>query len=29
MGREELADDPRYATGEARWTNREEVNALV
>ena len=29
MGREELADDPRYATGEARWTNREEVNTLV
>jgi formyl-CoA transferase len=29
MGREDLADDPRYATGEARWTNREEVNALV
>jgi formyl-CoA transferase len=29
MGRPELADDPRYATADARWTNRDEVNALV
>ena len=29
MGRPDLADDPRYATADARWTNRDEVNALV
>jgi formyl-CoA transferase len=29
MGREDLADDPRFATAEARWTNRDEVNAIM
>jgi formyl-CoA transferase len=29
MGRPELADDPRYATPEARWENRESMNAIV
>ncbi len=29
MGRPELADDPRYATNEARLERRDEVNALV
>jgi formyl-CoA transferase len=29
MGRPELATDPRYATGEARNANRDEVEAIV
>jgi formyl-CoA transferase len=29
MGREDLAEDPRFATAEARWTNRDEVNAIM
>jgi formyl-CoA transferase len=29
IGREDLAGDPRYATAEARWERRDEVNALV
>ena len=29
IGREELADDPRYATQEARWQHKAEVDALV
>lgn len=29
MGKPELADDPRYATNEARIARREEVNALI
>jgi formyl-CoA transferase len=29
MGRPELADDPRYATPEARWENRDAMNAIV
>src|SRR5437870_10163971 len=29
MGREELADDPRFASGEARWQNRDALNAIV
>jgi formyl-CoA transferase len=29
LGRPELADDPRYATPEARWENRDSMNAIV
>ena len=29
IGRAELADDPRYATPEARWENRETMNGIV
>ena len=29
IGRAELADDPRYATPEARWENREAMNGIV
>jgi formyl-CoA transferase len=29
IGRPELADDPRFATPEARWQNRIEMNAIV
>ncbi len=29
MGREELADDPRFATPDARWQNREAFNAIM
>jgi formyl-CoA transferase len=29
MGRPELATDPRYATPEARWENRDSMNAIV
>src|SRR4051794_1571487 len=29
MGRPELADDPRYATPEARWENRDSLNAII
>jgi formyl-CoA transferase len=29
LGRPELADDPRFKTAEARWQNREALNALV
>jgi formyl-CoA transferase len=29
MGRPELADDPRYATPEARWENRDTLNAII
>jgi formyl-CoA transferase len=29
MGRPELADDPRYATPDARWENRDAMNAIV
>ena len=29
MGREDLVTDPRYATGDARWKNKAEVDALV
>jgi formyl-CoA transferase len=29
IGREDLAGDARYETGEARWRNRDEVNAIV
>lgn len=29
IGRPDLADDPKYATPEARWQNREALNALV
>ena len=29
MGRPELADDPRFATPEARWENRDVMNAIV
>src|SRR6204780_4074075 len=29
MGRPELADDPRYATPEARWENRDALNGLI
>jgi formyl-CoA transferase len=29
IGRPELADDPRYATPEARWENRDAMNAIV
>ncbi len=29
MGREELADDPRFATPDARWENREAFNAIM
>jgi formyl-CoA transferase len=29
MGRLELADDPRFATPEARWENREALDALI
>jgi formyl-CoA transferase len=29
MGREDLADDPRFATPEARWENREGFNAIM
>ena len=29
MGRPELADDPRYASPEARWENRDAMNAIV
>jgi formyl-CoA transferase len=29
MGREDLVGDPRYETGEARWRNKAEVDALV
>ena len=29
MGREDLLADPRYATGEARWQHKAEVDALV
>jgi formyl-CoA transferase len=29
MGREDLVGDPRYETGEARWRNKVEVDALV
>ena len=29
MGRPELADDPRYETPEARWENRDSMNAIV
>src|SRR5437773_8587911 len=29
MGREELADDPRFASGDTRWANRDALNAIV
>ena len=29
MGRLELADDPRFATADARWENRDTLNAIV
>src|SRR5581483_3450187 len=29
MGRQELAQDPRFATLEARWENREALNAII
>jgi len=29
MGRPELADDPRFADGAARWENREALNAMI
>jgi formyl-CoA transferase len=29
MGRDDLIGDPRYETGDARWNNRDAVNALV
>jgi len=29
MGREDLVDDARYETGDARWRNKAEVDALV
>jgi formyl-CoA transferase len=29
LGREELAEDPRFKTPEARWENRAELNAIV
>jgi formyl-CoA transferase len=29
MGRPELAGDPRYATPEARWENRDSMNAII
>lgn len=29
MGREDLADDPRFATPEARWENRDAFNAIM
>ncbi len=29
MGRRELADDPRFAAPEARWQNRDALNAIV
>jgi formyl-CoA transferase len=29
IGREDLVGDPRYETGEARWTHKAEVDALV
>ena len=29
LGRPELADDPRFATGESRWVNRGELVAVV
>jgi formyl-CoA transferase len=29
MGRPELADDPRFATPELRWQNRDQLNAVV
>ena len=29
MGRPELSDDPRFATSEARWENRDALNAII
>ena len=29
MGRPELADDPRFASADGRWENREALNAIV
>jgi formyl-CoA transferase len=29
MGRPDLVDDPRFATGDARWDNRAELDGLV
>ncbi len=29
IGQQELADDPRFATLEARWDNREELDAVI
>jgi formyl-CoA transferase len=29
MGQPELADDPRFATPDGRWENREALNAIV
>ncbi len=29
LGREELADDPRFKTPEARWENRDALNTIV
>jgi formyl-CoA transferase len=29
IGRPELADDPRFATGDARWENRDVLNGIV
>jgi formyl-CoA transferase len=29
IGRPELADDPRFATEEARWENRAELEAII
>ena len=29
MGQPELADDPRFATADARWENRAALNAIV
>jgi formyl-CoA transferase len=29
MGRPQLAEDPRYATPEARWENRDTLNAII
>jgi formyl-CoA transferase len=29
IGRDDLIGDPRYETGEARWRNKDEVDALV
>jgi formyl-CoA transferase len=29
IGRPELADDPRFATTEARWQNRQELDAII